>query len=389
MEHKETQLHQSTTYKYFAFISYNSKDSWWGKHLQRKLENYSLPAKLCAERNWKRKPISPVFYAPTDIQPGNLRSELESRLRDSLYLIVVCSPNSAKAKWVGWEIAYFHSLGRTENILFFIVDGEPHSEKPQKECLNPIVEELGIPEQLGANIHERVSWLPWINRERAYVQLVTKLLRLEFDSIWQRQKRLLRRKCIVGTSFFIAIIAIIIGVWQANQLVDVKVQLQEVSTHNDCLPLLCDAVVSITIDKETKTDTLRSIDDISILSNIPNRAIGKKAAVKVSCVNWLTIDTMLVLKEKMILNIKRDPHPYGDVTFTLWDAESWIGTPNVSVTVAGITSQSDANGTVSLTVPLDKQDTSYSVSCSLQLEDSILKMPVTENSVMKIIHRKN
>lgn len=51
----------SRQYKYFAFISYNSHDTKWGKRLQRKLENYRMPSTLCSERGWKRKPISPVF----------------------------------------------------------------------------------------------------------------------------------------------------------------------------------------------------------------------------------------------------------------------------------------------------------------------------------------
>lgn len=35
-------------YKYFAFISYNSHDTSWGKKLQRKLEGYRMPATLCS-----------------------------------------------------------------------------------------------------------------------------------------------------------------------------------------------------------------------------------------------------------------------------------------------------------------------------------------------------
>ena len=34
---------QNSNYKYFAFISYNSKDIKWGKRLQRKLEEYTAP----------------------------------------------------------------------------------------------------------------------------------------------------------------------------------------------------------------------------------------------------------------------------------------------------------------------------------------------------------
>ena len=36
-------------FKYFAFISYNAKDTAWGKKLQKKLEHYKMPATLCSE----------------------------------------------------------------------------------------------------------------------------------------------------------------------------------------------------------------------------------------------------------------------------------------------------------------------------------------------------
>ena len=67
-------------FKYFAFISYSSKDTEWGKRLQRKLEHYRMPATLCNEHGWQRTPIKPVFFAPTDIQPGGLTEELQERL---------------------------------------------------------------------------------------------------------------------------------------------------------------------------------------------------------------------------------------------------------------------------------------------------------------------
>ena len=110
----------SQNFKYYAFISYNSRDVKWGKRLQRKLEHYRMPATLCSERGWNRTPIKPVFFAPTDIQPGGLTAELQERLKASRNLIVICSPNSAQSKWVGDEIEFFHSLGRTDNIHFFI-----------------------------------------------------------------------------------------------------------------------------------------------------------------------------------------------------------------------------------------------------------------------------
>ena len=68
-------------FKYFAFISYNSHDTAWGKKLQRKLEGYRMPVTLCSKHGWERKSINPVFFAPSDIQPGILTEELKDRLR--------------------------------------------------------------------------------------------------------------------------------------------------------------------------------------------------------------------------------------------------------------------------------------------------------------------
>ncbi len=72
-------MNMEQEYKYFAFISYNSKDTEWGKRVQQKLETYRMPATLCNEHGWDRTPIKPVFFAPTDIQPGGLTEELQER----------------------------------------------------------------------------------------------------------------------------------------------------------------------------------------------------------------------------------------------------------------------------------------------------------------------
>ena len=114
-------------YKYFAFISYNSKDTEWGKRVQRKLEHYRMPATMCTERGWKRTPLRPFFFAPTDIQPGGLSDELKERLEASRNLIVICSPNSAKSEWVGREIEYFHNLGRSVLYKTFVAQFRHHT----------------------------------------------------------------------------------------------------------------------------------------------------------------------------------------------------------------------------------------------------------------------
>ena len=371
-----------STFKYFAFISYNSKDTAWGKKLQKKLEHYKMPATLCSEHNWQRTPIKPVFFAPTDIQPGGLSEELQERLKASQNLIVICSPNSAKSKWVGREIEFFHNLGRTKNIHFFIVDGIPHSGDPETECFNPVIDKLGMPEILGANIHEKNSKLPWLNRERAYVQLVSKLLGVEFDAIWKRHKRQLRRKIIALTITAIAVITALIVVWRMNQPFNATMKLNETTVHNESLPPLKDAAVTLTLKNETKTDTIRAMESSIIFNNIPHRFLNKEVHVTASCRDFIDVDTTLVLTKDNGINIKRDPKVYGDVHFKLWSLNKEESLSNATIQVDGNEVTSDENGNLSLFIPLELQKTDYPIKAPFTLLTDTVHMPCGNDDVI-------
>ena len=370
-------------YKYFAFISYSSHDYKWGKRIQNKLEHYRMPTTLCSKYGWKRYPMLPVFFAPTDIQPGGLTAELQERLKASINLIVVCSPNSARSEWVGKEIAYFHQLGRTQQIQFFIVDGIPHSGNPVTECFNPIIKTLGLPEILGANIHERIYRLPWLNQERAYVQLITKLLGVEFDSIWQRHRRLLIRQVVTWIIGVIAILISLIIVWHSNQPVDIQLSLQEQSINNQHLPPLHDAVVTLTLDKETKIDTVSSLSDKGRFLYIPHRYIGKDVRITISCPDYLPVDTTITLMENIEVNIYRNPAVYGNIQFKLWNTSKESYVSNTTIRIDDIVAVSDAEGVIRTTVPLAKQKKEYKLSSTIPLEDSILYMPYGKDCVIR------
>ena len=372
---------EQTQFKYFAFISYNSKDTEWGKKVQKKLEGYKMPATLCSEHGWERKPIKPVFFAPTDIQPGGLSEELQERLRASRNLIVICSPNSAKSEWVGKEIEFFHQLGRTKQIHFFIVEGTPHSGHPDTECFNPVVDKLGLPEILGANIHEKIYRWPWMNKERAYVQLVSKLLGVEFDTIWQRHKRLLIKKAIAWAVGIFIVFAALFYVWRTNQPVDVEIKLNEASVHNEQLPPLKDAIVTMTLENETKTDTIPSIKDASLFTNIPHRFINQQVRIQVACQDFLPVDTTLLLAEEVTLNLYRDAKVYGDIHFILFDeSRDNERCPHTEVIVDGHQVLSDAEGIVSLYIPLAEQKVFYPISSSsVTIIDKEIKTPHTSS----------
>lgn len=367
---KET---MTTAYKYFAFISYNSHDLKWGKRLQRKLESYRLPTTLCTQHHIARKPMRPVFFAPTDIQPAGLSEELQKRLRDSRHLIVICSPKSAQSEWVGREIEYFHSLGRKANMHFFIVEGIPHSGDKETECFNPILEQLGVPEILGANIHERIYRRPWLNRRRAYIQLITKLLGIEFDTLWQREKRRMKQQVAMWFISATVVLSALGLIWRLNLPVDVKINLNEVPVHNPRLPKAVEIVVSLTLDNEVKTDTTASIDQTLVFANIPRRMIGKTVRLTVNSYHYLPVDTTLPLAESIEMNVCYNPSLFGDIRFRLWNPDEECFVPNCRISVGGHEVVTNESGSVAFFVPLAAQDSLYHLSADVPLLDEYFK----------------
>src|ERR1700756_1863162 len=93
--------------RYWAFLSYSHTDKKWGDWLHKALEIF---------RDREELPVS-----------ADLGSNINEALKESRYLIVICSPRSAQSRWVGEEIKTFKRLGREDRILALIVDGEPNA----------------------------------------------------------------------------------------------------------------------------------------------------------------------------------------------------------------------------------------------------------------------
>lgn len=370
-------------FKYFAFISYSSKDSQWGRRLQRRLERYRLPSMLCREHNLGRRPMRPVFFAPTDIQPGDLSEELKQRLRCSKNLIVICSPDSAKSEWVGREIAYFHSLGRDKDIYFFIVSGAPHSGDSATECFNPIIEELGMPEILASNVHEKVFKLPWLNRERAYAQLISKLLGIEFDTIWQRHKRRFVENTIAWIVGIILIAVLLCGAWVMNRPVDIEFYIGEKLRSNSKLPQIKDAKIGIVIDDDTIWNMANNIRKPAIFRHIPQSWLGKESQILVLCKDFLTLDTTIVLTKNNELSLIRDANIYGDVRFRIWDKiEECYVTEDLNVFLDDKQLKPNNLMEYCISIPLEQQSTFYIIQCDKPLLNDTLFMPCGENPTL-------
>lgn len=132
--------------KFWAFISYARADEPWAAWLHRLLERYRIPKDLLVdpiEEGLRIDRLAPVFRDREELAASpDLSASLKAALDASAFLILICSPSSARSQWVNAEASYFLERGRSKKIVYLVVDGEPlagsRGFNPETECLPPL-----------------------------------------------------------------------------------------------------------------------------------------------------------------------------------------------------------------------------------------------------------
>ena len=370
-------------YKYFAFISFQSADAKGAVRLQHAIESYRLPAVLCKQANVPRR-IKPLYCYLNDMHAGEeLMQELKARMEQSRYLIVVCSPRSAKSVYVNSGIDYFVSLGRRDSIIPVIVDGVPSSSNPGTECFPEALrrhfpkapDPLKDHSILGINIREA-----GVSRRKAYdramLMVVARVLQLDFDGLLLRDKQRRRKRTVWGICMAIIFVLALGLTWFFSQTVEVAIQVEETTPHNEYLPPCTNMVLQLYLDKEQKTDTIAALGETAVLRHIPPRYIGREVRVTLSAKDYLPLDTTVVLQREMRLPLRRDAEIYGHIRFRL------IGQPQ-PLLIAEKTAVPDEDGMVDFSLPIEEQRTSYPVFVNQHLIDT-LYMPCGEDDIIAI-----
>ncbi len=356
-------------YTYYAFVSYRSSDEKWAKWLQEKIEGYRLPTTIQHENtDLPKSRLRPCFRYHTDIQPNELKTELRNKLEQSKYLLVICSPRSAQSPWVGAEIDTFVELGRRDRIIPVIVEGRPYSDDPATECYNPSLlkhfphsDDINQDREiLGVNIHEEGSGSAYMKRERAVMQVVSRMLNVSFDRIWQRQKRRIIRRTIFSVIGALLVLASLIAVWIMNQPFDSRVMLYESSPAVEALPPMHNAVVTLTLPDEERTDTICSFDEEVLFRYLPARLKNQEVAVHVEAPDYLPLDTIVMLNNTLSLPLARDPQVYGSLSAVVLVNGNIAPSKRIMVENFDITT--DAAGRFTLFIPLEQQKKSYFIT---------------------------
>ncbi len=217
-------------YRYWAFLSYSSKDSAIATRLHKRLETYSIPKDLVGRPgrdDLVPKRLFPIFRDRDELPlSSDLGTTIQDALKASRYLIVLCSPDSAKSHWVNEEVRYFKSLGHSDRILAVILDGEPNAsdlaENAADECFPPAlrvsVDAFGAlteerTEPIGGDLRKGGDgWTPTL------LKAVAGITGLGFDAFARREQKRNRRRRMLGSTAGLFLLAGLTWTWDYNRL---------------------------------------------------------------------------------------------------------------------------------------------------------------------------
>ena len=187
-------------YKYDAFISYRhlEPDSFVAENVHKLLENYKIPKKL--QKSLGRKRINRIFRDREELPiTDNLNDQIIDSLKQSEYLIVICSPRLEESKWCKREIETFVEERGKKNVLLVLADGEPDTAFP-KIIYDGNSEPLAA-EARGKNDFQRKKLL-----KTEKLRLLAQILKVDFDDLKQRHRERRIRQIVTGVSIGAAIV---------------------------------------------------------------------------------------------------------------------------------------------------------------------------------------
>lgn len=202
---------------YDAFISYRhvERDRKWAEWLIDALERYRVPKALQDKGLPPR--LRKVFRDEDEVPASaDLNDQIKEALVASRFLIVVCSPYTPRSKWVEREIEIFNELGRGDQVLALLTEGEPGNSFPNAMLVRErqVADADGTArivtedkEPLAADVRPRKGQSPEKLKRFALLRLVAVILGVKFDDLRQRDQERERRGRLVSSAAAAAICA--------------------------------------------------------------------------------------------------------------------------------------------------------------------------------------
>lgn len=174
---------------YDAFISYKhgTIDNMAAEELRNRLEHFRAPKAVSV----KRHPFKRVF-----VDEGELSScvdfinQIDDALKNSQWLIVICSKETPSSKWVDFEIRTFLKYHDPSRMLAILTGGEPPNCYPKGlREINGVPIEVLAADARGSNSKQILLAL----RQDALLKLAATMLGTPYDTLKQRHRQYLRK----------------------------------------------------------------------------------------------------------------------------------------------------------------------------------------------------
>lgn len=223
--------------RYDAFISYRHTplDMEIAKKVHVGLETYHVPGAV--QKKTGKQKIRRVFRDQEELPIGSdLNENISEALRESEYLIVICSPETPGSYWVLKEIETFIEMHDRQHILAVLIDGEPEQSFPAPLLCD---EEGHAVEPLAADVRGATPSERNKKFKTELLRLAAPILGCTYDDLRQRHReRILKRNILIGAvaAGILAIAGTGFGIYNAKvaarmkKLADEKAQLADEKT---------------------------------------------------------------------------------------------------------------------------------------------------------------
>lgn len=189
------------TPQYQAFLSYSHTDSETADWLHKAIERFAVPKGLVGRVTGMGevpRTLAPIFRDRHELAASSdLGQTIRAALKQSRFLIVLCSPAAAASRWVNEEIIAFKKLHGERRVLAAIVAGEPWTSEIEgrqgEECFPPALREKydsrgratgKRAEPIAADLREERD-----GREAGKLKLIAGLLGLGLDDLVRREQQ--------------------------------------------------------------------------------------------------------------------------------------------------------------------------------------------------------
>lgn len=194
--------------KYWAYLSYAHADERRARQVHRRIESFRVPGALRGRKITGQvvgARLRPLFRDRDELaSSGDLRASLETALRESGALIVLCTPAAAASKWVNQEIRTFVAAHGAGRVFPLIVEGEPNSGDDD-ECFPPALRGAGAAglEPIAGDLRAHAD-----GPRDGVLKVIAGLLDVGFDAIKRRDAQR-RQRTAIGFAAVASLVAVV------------------------------------------------------------------------------------------------------------------------------------------------------------------------------------